>query len=98
MKKIPFSALQVPPAALEHSGVEVLRAALVHGELHLSLRRAFDEPEGWGMLIADLVKHVAHIFRMEMNLTEEAVHERVLKKLTEEMQKPASSEIGPRNN
>ncbi|MEA2968243.1 MAG: hypothetical protein QOE78_1504, partial [Alphaproteobacteria bacterium] len=36
-----FDPLHVPPAALEHGGVEVLRAAIVEGGLHVSLRRAF---------------------------------------------------------
>ena len=48
-----FDALHVPPTALEHGGVEVLRAAIVEGGLHVSLRRAFDDPQAWGMLIAD---------------------------------------------
>jgi hypothetical protein len=27
-----------------------------------SLRRAFDDPEAWGMLIADITRHVARIY------------------------------------
>jgi hypothetical protein len=38
-----FDPLAVPPTALEHGGVEVLRAAVVQGGLHVSLRRAFDD-------------------------------------------------------
>ena len=40
-----FDALHVPPAALDQGGVEVLRAVIVDGALHVSLRRAFDDPE-----------------------------------------------------
>jgi len=47
-----FDALRLPPAAQEHGGTEVLRAAIVNGALHISLRRAFDDPQAWGMLIA----------------------------------------------
>ena len=42
-----FDALHVPPTALEQGGVEVLRAAIVEGGLHVSLRRAFDDPQAW---------------------------------------------------
>jgi hypothetical protein len=57
-----FDALHVPPAAHERGGVEVLRAVVVEGALHVALRRAFDDPEAWGMLIADITRHVARIY------------------------------------
>ena len=66
-----FDPLHVPPIALEHGGVEVLRAAIVQGGLHMSLRRAFDDPQAWGMLIADVARHAARIFASETRLTED---------------------------
>ena len=60
-----FDALHVPPAALEQGGVEVLRAVIVDGDLHVSLRRAFDDPDPWGMLIADMTRHIARIYATE---------------------------------
>ena len=57
-----FDALHVPPAAFEQGGVEVMRAVIVDGALHVSLRRAFDDPEAWGMLIADITRHVGRIY------------------------------------
>ena len=60
--QMPFDALHVPPAALDQGGVEVLRAVVVDGALHVSLRRAFDDPEAWGMLIADITRHVGRIY------------------------------------
>ena len=53
-----FDALHIPPTALEQGGVEVLRAAIVEGGLHVSLRRAFDDPEAWGMLLADVTRRL----------------------------------------
>ena len=41
--QLPFDALVIPPEALDRGGVEVLRAAIVDGGLHVSLRRAFDD-------------------------------------------------------
>ena len=57
-----FDALVIPPTALEQGGVEVLRAAIVDGGLHVSLRRAFDDPEAFGMMIADITRHVGRIY------------------------------------
>jgi hypothetical protein len=57
-----FDALHVPPEAFDKGGVEVLRAVIVDGGLHVSLRRAFDDPEAWGMLIADITRHVGRIY------------------------------------
>ena len=72
-----FDPLNVPPSALERGGVEVLRAAIVEGGLHVSLRRAFDDPQAWGMLIADVARHAARIFAKETKLTEEDALERI---------------------
>ncbi len=51
--------------------MEVLRALIVEGKLEVSLRRAFEEPEVWGMLIADLARHAARIFSTETDLSED---------------------------
>jgi len=83
-----FDPLQVPPAALEHGGVEILRAAIVDGGLHVSLRRAFDDPEAWGMLIADVARHAARIFAEETRWTEQQALERVRSMFDAEMDAP----------
>jgi len=83
-----FEALHVPPAALEGGGVEVLRAAIVDGGLHVSLRRAFDDPEAWGMLIADLARHVARIYATEDKFPEEETIERIRALFDAEMDSP----------
>jgi hypothetical protein len=87
-----FDALHVPPAALEQGGVEVLRAVIVDGGLHVSLRRAFDEPDVWGMLIADLTRHVARIYANEGPMSQDQVIERVRSIYEAEMDTP--SELG----
>ncbi len=83
-----FDALHVPPTALEHGGVEILRAAIVEGALHVSLRRAFDDPQAWGMLIADVVRHAARIFAKETNLAEAEAIERIRAMFDAEMDAP----------
>jgi hypothetical protein len=83
-----FEALHIPPAALEQGGVEVLRCAIVDGGLHISLRRAFDDPEAWGMLIADLTRHVARIYATEGKFREEETVERIRALYEAEMDAP----------
>ena len=83
-----YDALKAPPTALEKGGTEVLRAAIVEGGLHISLRRAFDDPEAWGMVIADLARHVARIYRTEDNIPEERTIERIRNMFDAEMDAP----------
>jgi hypothetical protein len=83
-----FDALHVPPAALEQGGVEVLRAVIVDGGLHISLRRAFEDPEAWGMLIADVARHVARIYATEDKFSEEETIERIRALFNAEMDSP----------
>jgi hypothetical protein len=83
-----YDALKAPPTALEKGGTEVLRAAIVEGGLHVSLRRAFDDPEAWGMLIADITRHVARIYKTESDIPEERTIERIRNLFDAEMDAP----------
>ena len=83
-----FDALHIPPTALEQGGVEVLRCAIVDGGLHIALRRAFEDPEAWGMLIADLTRHVARIYATEGKFREEETIERIRALYEAEMDAP----------
>ncbi len=86
----PYQALSVPPTALEHGGVEVLRAAIVDGGLHVSLVRAFDDPQAWGMLIADVARHAARIFATETKLSEDEALELIRSMFDAEMDAPTN--------
>ena len=88
-KPVPvFEALHIPPAAMEQGGVEVLRAVIVDGGLHVSLRRAFDDPEAWGMLIADVARHIARIYATEKKMPEAETVERIRAIFEAEMDAP----------
>jgi hypothetical protein len=84
-----FDALHIPPAAMEQGGVEVLRAVIIDGSLHVSLRRAFDDAEAWGMLIADVTRHVARIYAKENVMSEDQVIERIRSIYEAEMDAPS---------
>ncbi|HVU43765.1 MAG: DUF5076 domain-containing protein [Xanthobacteraceae bacterium] len=82
-----FEALAAPPPALELGGYEVLRAAIADGNLHVSLRRAFDEPETWGVLLADIARHIGRIYALEAGMREEQVVEKVWSMFEAEMER-----------
>ena len=84
----PFEALQAPPAALEQGGTEVLRGVIVDGGLHISLRRAFDDPQAWGMLLADITRHVARIYAREESMPEETTIIRIRSMFDAELDMP----------
>ncbi len=71
MPDVEVDALPVPPEALQLGGIEVLRAFIVEGKLEVSLRRAFEEVDLWGMLIADVARHAARVFATETEMSEE---------------------------
>jgi len=60
-----YNALQPPPSANEKGGIEVLRAAVIDGGLHVTLRRAFDDPQAWGVLLADVARQVARVYEQQ---------------------------------
>jgi hypothetical protein len=56
---IPGDAYRDPKAA------EIFRAWVIDGGLQVSLQRAFDGPEVWGLLLADITRHAARIYERE---------------------------------
>ena len=83
-----FEALHIPPAALERGGVEILRAVVVDGALHVSLRPAFDDPQAWGILLADVARHVSRIYESEGKAPEARTLERVRMMFDAELDSP----------
>ena len=57
-----FEALIIPTEALERGGVEVLRAAIIDSELHVTLRPTFEEPHHWGALLSEVVERIARSY------------------------------------
>jgi Domain of unknown function (DUF5076) len=83
-----FEELNVPPPALEHGGYEVVRAAIVEGNLAVSLRRAFDDPEVWGILLADVTRHIGRLYALEAAMREDQVIEKIWATFEAEMERP----------
>jgi hypothetical protein len=92
---VKFEALAVPPPALEHGGYELLRAVIANNQLHVSLRRGSDEPELWGILLADIARQIGRVYARETLLSEEDVVERVCAMFEAEIARPTN--IGTTN-
>ncbi len=72
-----FDALAIPDDALEKGGIEILRASIVEGELYVTLRRAFEQPEHWGGLLSELVRRIARAYAVGGKLKETDVVARI---------------------
>jgi hypothetical protein len=83
-----FEALNVPPDALEKGGVEILRASVVDGAVSIALRRAFDDPFTWGVLLVDLARHAARVYAMETGLSEEEAMDEIRAGIEAELDNP----------
>jgi hypothetical protein len=93
---VTYDALQIPPTAQERGGIEVLRAGVIEGGLHVMLRRAFNDPRAWGILLADVARQVSRIYAQEQNEDEAQVLASIRDALIAEINAPANSGmIGP---
>ncbi len=91
-----YDQLQMPPGARTKGGIEVLRAGVVDGGLHVTLRRAFNDPQAWGILLADVARQVARVYAQEGDEAEDAVIERIRDAFATEVDAPANTgSIGP---
>ena len=74
-----FNALNIPPPAIERGGNELMRVAVANdGELYMSIRRGFDDPEGWGRVLAEVAKHVSQIYATETKYNKAEAAKRML--------------------
>jgi hypothetical protein len=72
-----FDALVIPNEALEKGGVEVLRAGIVEGELHVTLRPTFEEPGKWGDFLSEIVRRIAKAYAAAGPVREDEVVVRI---------------------
>jgi hypothetical protein len=93
---VTYDALSIPPTAADKGGIEVLRAGVVDGTLNVMLRRAFNDPRAWGILLADVARQVSRIYADENNEDQAQVLASIREALIAEINAPANSGvIGP---
>lgn len=88
--------LTIPEAARrDPRSVELLRVWLVGGRQHVSLRvGVWDDPAGWGIMLADLARHVANAYQQQMGLDRTKTLERVKAGWEAEFSSPSDEPTG----
>jgi hypothetical protein len=83
-----FHELSAPPDAVEHGGHEVVRAVVVEGAVSVAMRRSFDDPFVWGVLLVDLARHAARIYAAETEMSAEEAMARIAEGMQSELDNP----------
>lgn len=81
----------MPPSAETTPGsAEVLRAWIVGQHLEVSIISAFDRPDTWGLLLADVLRLAARSFAKDGICSEEEATERILAMFDAEFDEPSA--------
>lgn len=93
--------LVVPPAAQrDDNAIQMLSAWIAENGLHCTLNIGMWEAEGrdearaWGVLLADVVRHIASALRAERGTASDMIADSVVEALLEELGSPTSAAEG----
>lgn len=93
--------MRIPEAALRDSNsLEMLRVWIAEQSLWCSLRigfyqdREINEPEAWGVILADATRHIANALAKQLGTNADATIELVRKSYDTELDRPTSPAEG----
>lgn len=92
--------LPIPPQALTHRSVEVIRVWLANQQQHIVLNigfweeRGVDERAAWGIVIADMIRHIADAHQAEYGYDPQETTAYIRKAFEAEMDAPSSDRVG----
>ena len=89
--------LSIPPAAQrDKASFEVLRVWIAEQGQHVSIRSgAWEDPFAWGIVLADLARHIANAHQMQNEkVDKEAFLERLLEGFEAEIDNPTDEPEG----
>ena len=88
--------LLIPEAATKDPrSAEVLRVWVVSGQQHVSIRvGAWDDPAGWGLLLADLARHIAKSYQQSKGLDRSRTLQRIKAGFDAELASPTDDPSG----
>src|SRR5262245_43462822 len=84
-----YDALNLPPQIRNKPANEVLRVAVLSGELHVSLRRGFADPAAWGLLFVEAARHAECAYAHEKMFSEQDAFERIRQTFEQAARQPA---------
>lgn len=82
--------LLIPEAAKnDATSMEIIRVWIANKEQHFTLRVGlWDDPAGWGLLLADLVRNIAKSYEQDAAVDPEAALERIKLAFNTELENP----------
>lgn len=84
-----------PPAKADPKSFELIRAWVAGGDLHVSLEMGgWDDPTAWGVVLADVLKHVANFYQQRKGLAPEETAARVKAAFDAEVASPTDDAEG----
>lgn len=92
--------LPIPPDALTHRSVEMIRVWLANKQQHVVLNigfwedRGLNEREAWGIVIADMIHHIANAHESEYGHDPKESIRMICRALMAEMEYPTSERLG----
>src|SRR5262245_47499487 len=92
--------LPIPPAALAHRSVEMIRVWLADQQLHIVLNIGFwedrgqDERSAWRITIADTIRHIADAHQAEYGHDQQETISIIRRAFEAEMGNPTSERMG----
>ena len=93
--------LVIPPAAQrDEDAVQMLSAWIAEQGMHCTLNISMwheagrNEPKAWGVLLADVVRHIANAIQHERGAPAEETAEAIVAALLRELESPTSEATG----
>lgn len=88
--------LTIPPVAMrDPNSLEVLRVWIAEGDQHVTvMTAAWEDPAAWGILLSDLIQHIANGYELNVGVDGKEVRERILAMMYAELNNPTARMIG----
>lgn len=88
--------LAIPPMAkADPKSFELIRAWVAQGDLHVSLQLGgWEDPTAWGVVLADVLRHVANFYEEKKGIDPEETIARVKAAFDAEVESPTDEAEG----